>query len=98
MSGSTMRGTPSRGGNRGPNPYNGNSPANGGGGGGPNSSIPRPTLETQHPAPPVPNEAASTVSMSASRQKQSKRDEVCPLCPFLFSLFLSLSSDLPAIH
>ncbi|KAK8054775.1 CBS/PB1 domain-containing protein [Apiospora rasikravindrae] len=70
MSGSTMRGTPSRSGqNRGGNPFNGNSPAN------PNSNIPRPVLETQHASTPVPNDAASGVSMSASRQKQSKRDE-----------------------
>ncbi|KAK8097538.1 hypothetical protein PG984_016677 [Apiospora sp. TS-2023a] len=77
MSGSTMRGTPSRGQNRGGNAFNGNSPANGGGGhsGGPRSEIPRPVLDAQHASTPIPNDAASGVSMSASRQKQSKRDE-----------------------
>ncbi|KAI2775237.1 CBS-domain-containing protein [Daldinia loculata] len=63
MSG-TMRGTPSRGGNRTPAPTFGpGSPAN--------SNIPRPVNEG-HPHP-APSEVASGVS--ASRQKQSKRDE-----------------------
>ncbi|KAI1659510.1 CBS-domain-containing protein [Daldinia decipiens] len=63
MSG-TMRGTPSRGGNRTPAPSFGpGSPAN--------SNIPRPVNES-HPHP-APSEVASGVS--ASRQKQSKRDE-----------------------
>lgn len=64
MSG-TMRGTPSRSGGRGQAPL-GSSPAN-------NSGIPRPVIETHH-APPPPSDVASGVS--ASRQKQSKRDEV----------------------
>ncbi|KAH7157140.1 hypothetical protein EDB81DRAFT_855095 [Dactylonectria macrodidyma] len=67
MSGNTHRGTPVRQG-RGAVPF-GNSPSG--------SSIPRPVLE-QHEEkepkrPPPPAEAASSVS--ASRQKQSKRDE-----------------------
>ncbi|KAI1103017.1 CBS and PB1 domain-containing protein [Jackrogersella minutella] len=76
MSGSTMRGTPSRGGNRQPAPFSGpaGSPAN--------SNIPRPVLETHgggggggggHSHQPAPSDAASGIS--ASRQKMSKRDE-----------------------
>lgn len=67
MSG-TMRGTPNRGQARGSIPFSG-SPNNPNG-----SGIPR----------PVENTAASdlgvgaTSTLSASRQKQSKRDEVCP--------------------
>lgn len=66
----TLRGTPNRNTTRGTVPF-GNSPAA-------NSNIPRPVLDTQ------PSEASSSVS--ASRQKQTKRDEVCgspspsPLC------------------
>lgn len=56
----TMRGTPGRNQGRGNVPFAANSPSN--------SNIPRPVLD------PQPNEAASSVS--ASRQKQSKRDEV----------------------
>lgn len=71
MSG-TMRGTPSRSGQRGPIPFNSNSPAGG-------SNIPRPVLGETHGAgghsQPVPNDAQSSISVSASRQKQSKRDE-----------------------
>ncbi|KAI1344484.1 ribosomal protein subunit S4 [Xylariaceae sp. FL0016] len=68
MSG-TMRGTPNRGQQRGGIPFNTGSPA-------PNSAIPRPVLEShashqQHQQ--QPSDAASGVS--ASRQKQSKRDE-----------------------
>ncbi|KAI0891494.1 CBS and PB1 domain-containing protein [Annulohypoxylon nitens] len=65
MSG-TMRGTPSRNQNRGGrDPFGGSaSPAN--------SNIPRPVLET-HGHQPSPSDAASGIS--ASRQKQSKRDE-----------------------
>ncbi|KAI1088316.1 hypothetical protein F5B19DRAFT_486057 [Rostrohypoxylon terebratum] len=65
MSG-TMRGTPSRNQNRGGrDPFGGSaSPAN--------SNIPRPVLET-HGHQPAPSDAASGIS--ASRQKQSKRDE-----------------------
>ncbi|KAI1370553.1 CBS and PB1 domain-containing protein [Hypoxylon crocopeplum] len=63
---STMRGTPSRGQNRGANPFGPGSPAN--------SNIPRPVLESHgHSHQPSPSEAASGIS--ASRQKQSKRDE-----------------------
>ncbi|KAI0394444.1 hypothetical protein F5Y17DRAFT_466287 [Xylariaceae sp. FL0594] len=63
MSG-TMRGTPNRGQSRGAIPFATNSPAA--------SHIPRPTIESHH-SQPAPSEAASGVS--ASRQKQSKRDE-----------------------
>ncbi|KAI0382372.1 hypothetical protein F5Y04DRAFT_270355 [Hypomontagnella monticulosa] len=63
-----MRGTPSRGGNRGAIPFGGPaSPAA-------NSNIPRPVLENHsHSHQPAPSDAASGIS--ASRQKQSKRDE-----------------------
>ncbi|KAI2470739.1 hypothetical protein F4781DRAFT_421135 [Annulohypoxylon bovei var. microspora] len=63
-----MRGTPSRGQNRGQTPFQGSaSPAA-------NSNIPRPVLETHgHSHQPAPSDAASGIS--ASRQKQSKRDE-----------------------
>ncbi|KAI1803089.1 hypothetical protein F4811DRAFT_562764 [Daldinia bambusicola] len=67
MSG-TMRGTPSRGGNRTPAPssFGPGSPAN--------SNIPRPVNEGHgNSHQPAPSEVASGVS--ASRQKQSKRDE-----------------------
>ncbi|EKD17664.1 uncharacterized protein L3040_003545 [Drepanopeziza brunnea f. sp. 'multigermtubi'] len=59
----TMRGTPSRGGNRGTVPAfpNTNSPA---------SSIPRPTLENH-----TTQSEAGGSSMSVSRQKQTKKDE-----------------------
>lgn len=60
MSGNTMRGTPNRNQGRGNIPF-ASSPAAA-------SGIPRPANETQ------PSEAGSAVS--ASRQKQSKRDEV----------------------
>ncbi|KAF4635710.1 hypothetical protein G7Y89_g2399 [Cudoniella acicularis] len=60
----TMRGTPNRGQARGNLPSF-NSPAA--------SNIPRPALET-HAGPPTPSEAGGS-TMSASRQKQSKRDE-----------------------
>ncbi|KAI1503982.1 ribosomal protein subunit S4 [Biscogniauxia marginata] len=62
---STVRGTPNRGQGRGGAPFNNNSPAN--------SAIPRPTLENHAHAQPASSETASAVS--ASRQKQSKRDE-----------------------
>lgn len=71
MSG-TMRGTPNRGQSRGAIPFQTNSPGG--------SNIPRPVLETHasHAAAAhsqlAPSEVASGVS--ASRQKQSKRDEV----------------------
>ncbi|KAI1409244.1 hypothetical protein F5Y13DRAFT_182142 [Hypoxylon sp. FL1857] len=66
MSG-TMRGTPSRGSNRPANQFPpASSPAN--------SNIPRPVLDTHgHSHQPTPSDAASGIS--ASRQKQSKRDE-----------------------
>ncbi|KAI0441215.1 hypothetical protein F4803DRAFT_563203 [Xylaria telfairii] len=62
-----MRGTPNRGQGRGTVPFgNSSSPVA--------SSIPRPTLESHsHSSQPAPSETASGVS--ASRQKQSKRDE-----------------------
>ncbi|KAH7029067.1 uncharacterized protein B0I36DRAFT_363660 [Microdochium trichocladiopsis] len=67
MSG-TMRGTPNRGqSSRGAMPFN--TPVSPAGG----SGIPRPVHETQASHQPAPSEAASGVS--ASRQKQSKRDE-----------------------
>ena len=64
MSGNTLRGTPNRGQGRGAIPFNG-SPAT--------SSIPRPVLEGH--ASSMGSEAGAS-SLSASRQKQSKRDEV----------------------
>lgn len=57
-----MRGTPSRGQGRGNLPTFNNSPA---------SNIPRPALDTH-----ASSSEAGTSTMSASRQKQSKRDEV----------------------
>ncbi|KAI0427483.1 hypothetical protein F5Y09DRAFT_333355 [Xylaria sp. FL1042] len=66
MSG-TMRGTPNRGQGRGTIPFGPGSPGA--------SNIPRPTLDASHSShtQPAPSESASGVS--ASRQKQSKRDE-----------------------
>ncbi|GAW13354.1 hypothetical protein ANO14919_027370 [Xylariales sp. No.14919] len=67
MSG-TMRGTPNRGQGRGNIPLGASSPVG--------SNIPRPTLESHSHSShgqPAPSETASGVS--ASRQKQSKRDE-----------------------
>ncbi|KAH9904394.1 hypothetical protein F4778DRAFT_770356 [Xylariomycetidae sp. FL2044] len=68
MSG-TLRGTPNRGQGRGTLPFNTGSPAN--------SNIPRPVLESHghssHSQQPPVSETASGVS--ASRQKQTKRDE-----------------------
>ncbi|CZS95262.1 probable CBS and PB1 domain protein [Rhynchosporium agropyri] len=58
----TMRGTPSRGGNRGTVPAFPNSPAA--------SNIPRPALETHN----TQSEAGGS-TMSVSRQKQTKKDE-----------------------
>ncbi|KAI1810605.1 hypothetical protein GGS20DRAFT_579744 [Poronia punctata] len=65
-----MRGTPGRGQGRGTIPFGTSSPVT--------SNIPRPTIEhghshSSHSQPAPPSEAASGVS--ASRQKQSKRDE-----------------------
>ena len=69
MSGNTMRGTPGRGQGRGAIPFTG-SPAT--------SNIPRPVLETAHSSHAGTSSEAGGSSVSASRQKQSKRDEVCP--------------------
>lgn len=63
----TLRGTPSRGQGRGAIPFTTNSPAATG-----PSSIPRPVLETAHST----TAASEASGMSASRQKQTKRDEV----------------------
>ena len=63
----TYRGTPGRGHGRGQLPGFENSPSA--------IPVPRPKLETQ-PSSNMPSEAG-TSTMSASRQKQSKRDEVC---------------------
>ena len=60
-----LRGTPNRGQGRGNIPAFNNSPA---------SNIPRPTLES-HGSSAVTSEAGGS-TMSASRAKQSKRDEV----------------------
>ncbi len=60
--GGTLRGTPNRGDRRGGIPFQPNSPAG--------SGIPRPVEEKIGGG-----DAGST--LSASRQKQSKRDEVC---------------------
>ncbi|EFX03395.1 cbs and pb1 domain containing protein [Grosmannia clavigera kw1407] len=72
MSGNTVRNTPSRGQARGAIPFNNggsNSPA-------PTSSIPRPVLEPPHGGShPGPASDVGGPSISASRQKQSKRDE-----------------------
>ncbi|OIW27010.1 CBS-domain-containing protein [Coniochaeta ligniaria NRRL 30616] len=62
----TLRGTPSRGQGRGAIPFTTNSPAATG-----PSSIPRPVLETAHST----TAASEASGMSASRQKQTKRDE-----------------------
>jgi hypothetical protein len=59
----TMRGTPNRGQGRGNLPVFNNSPA---------SNIPRPAFEST----PTSHSEAGGSTMSASRQKQSKRDEV----------------------
>ncbi|KAL1902230.1 hypothetical protein Sste5346_001206 [Sporothrix stenoceras] len=73
MSGNTVRGTPNRGQPRGAIPFN-NSPAA-------NSSIPRPVLDNHSHvgsdagAPPGGGGGGAASSVSASRQKQSKRDE-----------------------
>ncbi|TVY18402.1 Meiotically up-regulated gene 70 protein [Lachnellula arida] len=64
MSG-TMRGTPNRGQTRGTVPAFSNSPA---------SNIPRPALESHTSSAAPPSEAGGS-TMSASRQKQTKRDE-----------------------
>ena len=63
----TYRGTPGRGQGRGQLPGFENSPSA--------IPVPRPKLETQ-PSSNMPSETG-TSTMSVSRQKQSKRDEVC---------------------
>ncbi|TPX18257.1 uncharacterized protein E0L32_002766 [Thyridium curvatum] len=63
----TLRGTPSRGQGRGGIPFT-NSPAAG-------SGIPRPVLETTHSSHAGPTSEVGGSTVSASRQKQSKRDE-----------------------
>lgn len=70
MSGNTMRGTPGRGQSRGGIPFN-NSPST--------SAIPRPVLETQDSSKlsDVGAPVGGGSTLSASRQKQTKRDEVC---------------------
>jgi hypothetical protein len=60
----TLRGTPNRGQGRGAIPF-ANTPTQ--------SGIPRPVLEN---APATTSEAGASSTVSASRQKQSKRDEV----------------------
>ncbi|KAL1864761.1 hypothetical protein VTK73DRAFT_5676 [Phialemonium thermophilum] len=64
ISGNTLRGTPNRNQGRGAIPFAG-SPAT--------SNIPRPVLDNNHAAPT--SEAGGSSTVSASRQKQSKRDE-----------------------
>jgi hypothetical protein len=66
----TFRGTPGRGQGRGAMPTFSNSPST--------SSIPRPAIESHSSSTPQSDAGGST--MSASRQKQSKRDEVCLKC------------------
>jgi hypothetical protein len=61
----TMRGTPTRSQGRGQLPAFNNSPA---------SSIPRPASEAHGPA--SASDAGASSTLTASRQKQSKRDEV----------------------
>ena len=71
MSGNTYRGTPNRNQGRGGIPFTG-SPGG--------SNIPRPVIETTHA--PSPSDAGGS-TLSASRQKQTKRDEV--RCLFVFT-------------
>lgn len=76
MSGNTLRGTPGRAQGRGAIPNFPSSPAAAAGS---SSSIPRPVLEqtmSSHNTQPPASEAGGS-TMSASRQKQTKRDEVC---------------------
>ncbi len=63
--GGTYRGTPSRGQGRGQVPVFENSPSN----------IPRPKLES-HVSSAMQSDSTGTSTLSASRQKQAKRDEV----------------------
>lgn len=69
MSGNTMRGTPNRGPDRGRIPTFTNSPA-------PGSGIPRPVHDTHRESHATNSEVGGSSTVSASRQKQSKRDEV----------------------
>ncbi|KAH8888479.1 CBS-domain-containing protein [Thozetella sp. PMI_491] len=66
MSGNTLRGTPNRGQARGGIPFNTASPSA--------SNIPRPVLENTHSTPTPASEVGGS-SVSASRQKQTRRDE-----------------------
>ena len=63
--GGTYRGTPNRGQGRGQVPVFENSPSN----------IPRPKLES-HASSTMQSDSTGTSTLSASRQKQAKRDEV----------------------
>lgn len=65
----TMRGTPSRNSGRGAIPFATSTPPT-------NSAIPRPVLETTHTPT---SETGASSSLTASRAKQTKRDEVCCL-------------------
>lgn len=87
MSGNTMRGTPSRGADRGRIPTFNHSPAPGAGAGpgaSSGSGIPRPVLgggDFGHKESYATNsEIGGASTVSTSRQKQSKRDEVSSLC------------------
>ena len=71
----TLRSTPGRGQGRGQVPAFENSPSN----------IPRPKLES-HPGSIIQSETA-TSTLSASRQKQTKRDEVNCTFPYYDRLF-----------
>ncbi|GJC91523.1 hypothetical protein ColKHC_00349 [Colletotrichum higginsianum] len=71
MSGNTLRGTPNRGQARGGIPFTQSPSVTGSAVPGAASGIPRPVLETQ----PTQSEVGGS-GLSASRQKQTKRDEV----------------------
>jgi hypothetical protein len=71
----TMRGTPARGQGRGAMPSF-TSPGQ--------SSIPRPAFDSHSHPPATPqSDVGAASTMSASRQKQSKRDEVFGFAPHL---------------
>jgi len=86
----TVRGTPSRGQGRGAIPFTTNSPATPG-----PSSIPRPVLETAHST----TAASEASGVSASRQKQTKRDEVrlMPLIAFRRGVYLPFPGPLSVL-
>ncbi|GJC77499.1 ribosomal protein subunit S4 [Colletotrichum tofieldiae] len=71
MSGNTLRGTPNRGQARGGIPFTQSPSVTGSAVPGASSGIPRPVLETQ-----ASQSEAGGSGVSASRQKQTKRDEV----------------------